>query len=414
MKKLALLLLAILAGPSGADESTSIRWVGDQVTRRTIYHSPQTPGYTCWLGAWIMPDKSLMISFTQNTGPVDRTGRAPAEVLKKFPMLIERPKRDAMGLKKANLYMRSTDRGATWQLVGEAPFDGPLAYCAPGGQEAVLNDGSVLRGVFGYFLPTMDVPQSAFLQRSTDGCRTWSKPQILGDPSKETWRLTRLRRLRDGRLIATGGRSRVPSTSPIAQVWRIWEPLLIVSEDDGRTWSSPIDFLPKAENQGWLEEWDTAELASGDLLCVFRRVNPDKLIDDPAYPGRKVARTWNPSPKDQIRWQAVLVKDGKTWRLGPNGPAPFPHSGHPELLATREGPVLHIATSGVDLTGDGGQTWSKLSFPHLKDAYRSRYYPKSVQADDGTIYVFGHTGGDDDFGSRDQAVFMDTFRLARH
>ena len=25
------------------------------------------------------------------------------------------------------------------------------------------------------------------------------------------------------------------------------------------------------------------------------------------------------------------------------GPAPFPHSGHPELLATREGPILHLA-----------------------------------------------------------------------
>jgi hypothetical protein len=33
--------------------------------RRTIYHSPQTPGYTCWTGAWNMPDGNLMVSFTR-------------------------------------------------------------------------------------------------------------------------------------------------------------------------------------------------------------------------------------------------------------------------------------------------------------------------------------------------------------
>src|ERR1700683_713983 len=29
-------------------------------SRKIIYHSPQEPGYTCWVGEWIMPDKSLM------------------------------------------------------------------------------------------------------------------------------------------------------------------------------------------------------------------------------------------------------------------------------------------------------------------------------------------------------------------
>src|SRR3954469_3800164 len=48
-------------------------------SRRTIYHSPQTPGYTCWVGAWIMPDQSLMVTFKQATGPL--TGRARSEQL---------------------------------------------------------------------------------------------------------------------------------------------------------------------------------------------------------------------------------------------------------------------------------------------------------------------------------------------
>ena len=47
---------------------------------KTIYHSPQTPGYTCWAGAWTMPDGSLMTCFTQATGPIKGRSRAPKEV----------------------------------------------------------------------------------------------------------------------------------------------------------------------------------------------------------------------------------------------------------------------------------------------------------------------------------------------
>jgi len=50
--------------------------------RRTIYHSPQTPGYTCWAGIWTMPDGSVLVSFTQATGPLEGwRQRAPKEIL---------------------------------------------------------------------------------------------------------------------------------------------------------------------------------------------------------------------------------------------------------------------------------------------------------------------------------------------
>ena len=48
--------------------------------RRAIYHSPQTPGVTSWAGAWTMPDASLIVCFTQATGPVEGRPRAPKEV----------------------------------------------------------------------------------------------------------------------------------------------------------------------------------------------------------------------------------------------------------------------------------------------------------------------------------------------
>ncbi len=89
------------------------------------------------------------------------------------------------------------------------------------------------------------------------------------------------------------------------------------------------------------------------------------------------------------------------------------HSGHPELLATREGVVLHVATTGIHWTDDGGVTWHPLVFKGPKGTYRSHYYPKSVQTKDGRIYVFGHDGWDNAYGEYDQSIVMDSFRLAR-
>ena len=77
----------------------------------------------------------------------------------------------------------------------------------------------------------------------------------------------------------------------------------------------------------------------------------------------------------------------------------------PELLATREGPILHLATTGVHYTVDAGQSWRKLDIPG------TLYYPRSMQAADGRIYVFGHRGGDNAYGAVDQYIAMDTFRL---
>ncbi len=60
---MSVLLLVGLCG--GADEPpiNKLSLSAEQFTRKTIYHSPQTPGYTCWVGAWQMPDQSLMVSF---------------------------------------------------------------------------------------------------------------------------------------------------------------------------------------------------------------------------------------------------------------------------------------------------------------------------------------------------------------
>jgi hypothetical protein len=168
------------------------------------------------------------------------------------------------------------------------------------------------------------------------------------------------------------------------------EPLLMVSADGGKTWGDPISVVGDHAKSWSGEEYDTAELPAGDLLCVFRTVDPTG----------KTAR--------EVRWQALLKKDGKTWTSQDVHPAPLPHSGHPELLATREGLVLHVATSGIDATADAGKTWHPL--PGAKP---SAYYPRSLQDADGRIRIFSHIGGDDAYGAVDQSIRMDTFKLVK-
>src|SRR5437868_5612027 len=103
---------------------------GIDLRRRTIYHSPQTPGYTCWVGAWQMPDKSLMVAFKQATGPVQGREHAPQELLARLgrigDFLKRDPQRDFTGLKLADIYLRSTDGGATWKKTAESDFPGPI------------------------------------------------------------------------------------------------------------------------------------------------------------------------------------------------------------------------------------------------------------------------------------------------
>jgi hypothetical protein len=115
-------------------------------------------------------------------------------------------------------------------------------------------------------------------------------------------------------------------------------------------------------------------------------------------------------PAKQVRKQARLRKDGDGWVLEDLRSAPFPHSGHPELLATREGVILHIATTGVHYTGNEGDSWRRLSFSP-RTRYGSQYYPRAVQTADGTIHVFGHNGSDDAYGQVDQSIVGDRFRL---
>ena len=379
----ALLLMPLVA--FSADEARKpVEVVIHEHQRQTIYHSPQKPGFTSWVGAWTMPDGSLMVSFTQATGPVDGRPQAPKDVQKRLTWPPPaHPGYDMTGLDLRNVHLRSTDAGKTWTQVSADPFKSCMNGVANEAQTS-LADGTVLRGVFGFYLPyDPHLPQTGFLQRSTDETKTWGKPELPLDAAKYSSWPRRLRVLRDGRVIMLVGLTQAAAGSQTREEFsKVVEPALLVSSDNGRTWKGPLAVIPAEQRGGWTEEFDIAELARGDLLCIFRRAS------------------------DAKRWQSTLKKTDDTWIAQKVDPSTLPHSGQPELLATREGSILHVATDGIHWTSDAGQNWHKLDLP------ASPYYPRSLQTRDGRIFVFGHVGGDDAYGKVDQSIVMDSFRLA--
>ena len=385
------------------ERSPGAELVAEHFERRTIYHSPQTPGWTSWVGAWLMPDGSIMACCTQATGPVDDRLKT----------------RSFAGLHVSVIYLRSFDKGKSWSKVADSDVSfgtgensGLGTHANNGGAAIALKDGSILRRVYGFDYGHFGVlPGTAYMQISRDGAKTWSDPprssdggktwintapiqQLLLDPSKYTVQITRQRRLSDGRLVICGGVWNAPHTQSAA-----YQPLLMVSSDEARTWRR-VDFAGPHYDPAWnqkFDEWDFAELSDGDLLIVSR-------------------------PSDNTRrWAGLLRKAGKGWLLDSFHQTTLPHSGHPELLRTRQGPILHIAQTGIDWTTDAGAHWAPVIFPGLQKSFRPReepsslatlYYPRSLQTPDGTIYVFAHRGWDNAYGQRDQSVVMDTFRLA--
>jgi hypothetical protein len=376
---LGLILLVCVSGARGrADELVA---VGHQ--RATVYHSPQKPGFTSWVGAWVMPNGDLMVSFTQATGPVEGRTRAPDDVRRRLTWPPEgQPGYDMTGLDMRNVYLRSADGGQSWQPVSADPFKSCMNGVTNEAATA-LADGTVLRGVFGFYLPyDRELPQTGFLQRSSDGTKSWGTPQVPLDAAKYSTWPRRIRVLSDGRILLLAGVVQAAAGSQTrTEFSQIVEPALLVSADQGRSWQGPISAIRPEQRGGWTEEFDVAELDGGDLLCIFRRAS------------------------DAKRWQSVLKKSGDSWEASPAGPSSLPHSGQPELLRTREGPILHLATNGIHATRDAGQSWQKLDVPG------SAYYPRSLQMADGRIHVFGHIGGDDAYGKVDQAVVRDSFRL---
>ena len=155
------------------------------------------------------------------------------------------------GLDLRNVYLRSTDAGKNWQQVSADPFKSCMNGVT-GEAQTALSNGTILRAVFGYYLPyNPELPQTCFLQRSSDGTKSWGNPEVPLDAAKYSVWPRRLRVLRDGRIALLAGVVLAPARSQTrTEFGKLVEPALLVSADQGRTWTGPIPAIRPDQRGG--------------------------------------------------------------------------------------------------------------------------------------------------------------------
>ncbi|MCX7425371.1 MAG: sialidase family protein [Planctomycetia bacterium] len=268
--------------------------------------------------------------------------------------------------------LRSSDQGKTWSdpmLVVDTPEDDRDPHVTQ------LANGDLLVSFFDSVDYTEDgKPKNrgeSYVVRSTDGGKTWGKPEAVTTPYQDTAGIGR-------RVFVSGPVTQLKGSHVVLPIY--YEPKaghyitsVIHSEDFGHTWTqaSPVD--PEASlafSYGFCEA-SIARVSDGRLIILMR-------------PGMH---------------QAYSSDEGRTWTKATQ----LPHRGDAPTVMLTSKKLLLVAHrypgTAVTISADNGATWSR---PHQIDTVGGAY-PGLVELDDGSILSIYYEEGN--ASSIRQAIF---------
>jgi sialidase-1 len=234
----------------------------------------------------------------------------------------------------------------------------------------VSQTGTTLAFAEGRQKPTDQAENDIVMKRSTDGGRTWSALRVLHDDGRNSLNNpTVVQDRTTGRIFVWY--QRIPShlnekSTGVAmglEGTNIYRNLVLVSDDDGLTWSVPFDLTRTTKRPS-----RATTIASGPGIGI--------QLTRGSYKGRLLI-PFNEGPYG--RWQnyAVFSDDGgKTWSYGDDVPGAFVPDGKDgersqinevQMVELSDGSVLldsrQFAGAKVrrsSISRDGGKTWSKV------------------------------------------------------
>jgi sialidase-1 len=242
----------------------------------------------------------------------------------------------------------------------------------------VTKAGSVVAFAEGRQRPTDQAENDIIAKRSTDGGRTWSKLQVIHeDGANSLNNPTVVQDSGSGRIFLMY--QRIPAhlkehSASIATGLEgpdIYRNLLVTSDDDGVTWSKPLDVTATTKRP---ERATT--LASGPGAGIQLTRGPHK--------GRLII-PFNEGPFGKWQNFAVMSDDaGKTWKYGADVPgAMVPDGKGGERSQINEVQMVELSDGSVridsrqfagakvrrtSVSSDGGATWSPVAeLPELTD-----------------------------------------------
>ena len=197
------------------------------------------------------------------------------------------------------------------------------------------------------------------LKRSTDGGRTWGPLIVVAEDGDNCLNNPTALVLRDsGRILLMY--QRYPKgihehqVKPGVSGDQTCLNFLVSSDDDGKTWSKPREITPQTKPAG------ATSIASGPGIGIELRRG--------RHAGR-IVFPFNHGPLRDCQVYAAYSDDrGKTWKYGDVAPAEKGfHGNEVQMVELSDGSVMLNSRghSGkgfrkVAVSGDGGQTWSKL------------------------------------------------------